>query len=89
MALMDFKLGEVGGVFTSIREAITGEKIQDPTEVLKQVAKLETTFLQAQSKIISTEANSERVIMAVDGPIVHFRNASGNTQPSREWVWEA
>ncbi len=69
MALMDFKLGEVGGIFTSLREALTGEKIQDPTKILEQVAKLETTFLEAQSKIISTEAKSEHWITASWRPI--------------------
>ena len=33
MGLMDFNLGDIGNVFTSIRESITGEKIKDPVEM--------------------------------------------------------
>lgn len=69
MALMDFKLGDIGGVFTSIREAITGEKIEDPTEILKQVAILEVEFLKARSDIIIAEAKSEHWLTSTWRPI--------------------
>ncbi len=69
MALMDFKLSDVGGIFTSIREAITGEKIQDPTKVLQLLNTLQTKFLEVQGKIISTEAASEHWVVAAWRPI--------------------
>ncbi len=69
MALVDFSLSEVGGIFTSIREAITGNKITDPTKLLEQVSKLETTFLKAQETIISSEAKSEHWLTATWRPI--------------------
>jgi len=69
MALMDFKLGEVGGIFTSIREAITGEKIQDPTKILEQVARLEQEFLKTQGRIIEAEAKSEHMLTSTWRPI--------------------
>jgi len=69
MALMDFKLGDVGGVFTSIREAITGEKIKDPLKLLTQINELQATFLQAQTSIITAEAKSEHWLTAVWRPI--------------------
>lgn len=69
MGLMDFDLKEVGGVFTSIREAITGEKIQDPAEILKQVSQLETEFLKARSDIIVAEAKSEHWLTSTWRPI--------------------
>ncbi len=40
MALADFSLGDIGGLFTGLREAITGEKIADPNlklELLKEL----------------------------------------------------
>jgi len=69
MGLMDFKLGDVGNIFTSIREAITGEKIEDPAEILKQVAKLEVSFLEARSQIIVAEAKSEHWLTSTWRPI--------------------
>ena len=69
MGMLDFKLGDVGGVFTSIREAITGKKIKDPEEILRQINLLETTFLQAQSQIITAEASSEHWITSAWRPI--------------------
>lgn len=69
MGMIDFSLKEVGGVFTSLREAITGEKIKDPEEMLKEIAKLESTFLQARSSIIEAEAKSEHWITSAWRPI--------------------
>lgn len=69
MALMDFKLGEVGGIFTSIREAITGKKIEDPTKILEQVSKLEEEFLKIQGRIIEAEAKSEHWLTSTWRPI--------------------
>lgn len=69
MALMDFKLEDVGSIFTSLREAITGEKIQDPTKVMEMLNTLQGKFLEVQGKIISTEAGSEHWIVAAWRPI--------------------
>lgn len=69
MALMDFELKDVGGIFTSLREAITGEKIQDPQKLLENVSKLESTFLKTQGRIIEAEAKSSHWITAAWRPI--------------------
>ena len=69
MALANFELKDVGGIFTSIREAITGERIQDPSQILKQVASLETEFLKARSEIIVAEAKSEHWLTSTWRPI--------------------
>lgn len=69
MGLAEFNLGEVGNIFTSLREAITGEKIQDPQKVLDNLAKLETTFLETQGKIIVAEAESEHPLTSQWRPI--------------------
>ena len=69
MALMDFSLGDVGGLFTGIREAITGEKIKDPTEILAMVNKLEVEMLQAKTKVVAAEARSEHWLVASWRPI--------------------
>lgn len=44
MALIDFSLNDIGSLFTSAREAITGKKILDP----KEMAKLELQFQQLE-----------------------------------------
>jgi len=69
MGLLDFSLNDVGGVFTSIREAITGKKIEDPQKLLEEVNKLQVQYLKAQEKIISTEAGSEHWITSAWRPI--------------------
>lgn len=69
MGMVDFELKDVGGIFTSIREAITGKKIEDPTEILEAVAKLEMGFLEARSNIIVAEAKSEHWLTSTWRPI--------------------
>ena len=69
MGLLDFKLSDVGSVFTSLREAITGEKITDPRKLLEDISKLETTFLNVSGKIIEAEAKSEHFLTASWRPI--------------------
>ena len=59
MALADIKLGDIGGLFTSLREAITGEKIQDPhlkLELLSELQNAEARMMEAQAKVIVAEA---------------------------------
>ena len=61
MALANFSLGDVGGLFTGIREAITGEKIQDPNlklELLKELQQAEAKMMEAQASTIIAEAKS-------------------------------
>ena len=67
--MLDFKLSEVGGIFTSIREAITGDKITDPGKILSDISNLESTFLKAQESIIVAEAKSEHFLTATWRPI--------------------
>ena len=67
MALADFSLGDVGGVFTSIREAITGKKILDPIEMQKlqnDMDKLENGIQQGQIEINKIEAKSTSIFIA-------------------------
>jgi len=67
--MMDLSLKGIGELFTSLREAVTGEKIKDPIEVMKLINSIETTVLQAQSSIITAEAKSEHWIVASWRPI--------------------
>lgn len=69
MGMVDFSLGDIGGVFTSIREAITGEKIKDPQKLLEEINKLETTMIDAKSKVVEAEAKSEHWLVASWRPI--------------------
>ena len=69
MGLMDFSIGDIGGVFTSAREAITGEKIKDPQKQLDALDKLEAATLDARSAVLVAEAKSEHFIVAAWRPI--------------------
>jgi len=73
MALMDFNLGDIGGVFTSIREAITGEKIKDPAEMAKislQLSQLENMANQGQISINKIEAAHKSLFVAGWRPFI-------------------
>lgn len=73
MGLMDFNLGEIGGVFTSIREAITGEKIKDPAEMAKislQLSQLEQMANQGQISINKIEAAHKSLFVAGWRPFI-------------------
>ena len=73
MALMDFNISEAGtaisGLFTGIREAITGKKIEDPqvqAEISYKFAELEskwegykTKAMELQHNVIIAEAKGE------------------------------
>ncbi len=62
MALNNFSLGDIGSLFTGLREAVTGEKIQDPSlklELLKEIQNAESKAMQAQASVIVAEANGE------------------------------
>ena len=66
---MDFSLGDIGSVFTSAREAITGEKIKDPQKQLDALDKLEASVLSARSAVVVAEAKSDHFIVASWRPI--------------------
>jgi len=79
MALMDFSLGDVGGVFTSIREAITGEKIADPNEQAKLMLALdeiEAKLKMAQMDVNRTEAQHKSIFVAGWRPFIGWISGS-------------
>jgi len=72
MALVDFKLGDVGSIFKDIREAITGEGIKDPAEklkILEAIQNAESKLMEAKAKTIVAEAQSEHWLVASWRPI--------------------
>jgi len=73
MGLLDFNLSDVGGIITGIREAITGEKISDPTEMAKvtlQLEALENGLKTGQLQINMQEAKSPRLFVSGWRPFV-------------------
>lgn len=59
MGLIDFSLGDIGETIKSIREAITGESIKDPTELAKinyDLRVLEQALLSGQISVNKEEA---------------------------------
>lgn len=72
MALADFSLGDIGNLFTGLREAITGEKISDPNlklALLKELQEAEARMMEAQAKTIVAEASSQHWLVASWRPI--------------------
>jgi hypothetical protein len=67
--LVDFSLGDIGGVFTDIRRALTGEEIKDPQKVLDRLTEFETTLMKAKSVVIEAEAKSEHWLVSAWRPI--------------------
>lgn len=73
MGLLDFKLGDVGGVITSLREAITGEKITDPAELARielELQNLELKMNEGQIAINKIEASSGNLFIAGWRPFI-------------------
>lgn len=73
MGLMDFSLGDVGNIFTGIREAITGEKITDPNrlaEIDLQLKELESLANQGQIAINTVEASHKSIFVAGWRPFI-------------------
>ena len=73
MGLVDFSLGDVGSLFTGIREAITGEKIKDPVEVAKielQLTALEQRLTEGQIEVNKIEASSAHWFVASWRPAI-------------------
>ena len=72
-ALVDFSLGDVGNLFTGIREAITGEAIEDPNqkaELLYKLKLLEHETLKGQMAINQTEATHKSIFVAGWRPFI-------------------
>ncbi|RMD58752.1 hypothetical protein D6833_12485 [Candidatus Parcubacteria bacterium] len=73
MGLLDFSLGDVGGLIRGIREAITGEKIKDPVELAKvqlQLEQLENALAQGQLEINKAEAQHPSIFVAGARPFL-------------------
>lgn len=73
MALVDFSLGDIGGVFKDIREAITGEAITDPNkkaEIELKLAELENALLTGQMEINKAEASNPNWFVAGWRPFI-------------------
>lgn len=73
MGLIDFSLGDIGGVFKDIREAITGEAIKDPTkmaEINLKLEVLENQLKQGQIAINKAEATNPNVFVAGARPFI-------------------
>lgn len=93
MGLMDFSLGDIGSVFTGIREAITGEKIKDPVELAKldlQLRELESMANQGQISINQIEAAHSNMFVAGWRPFLGWVCGSAIAyayigQPLLEW----
>lgn len=71
--MVDFSLGDVGSLFTSLREALVGEKITDPNlklELLKELQNAEAKMMQSKASVIVAEASKEatkRLFGEIDG----------------------
>ena len=79
MALMDFSLGDIGNVFTSLREAITGKKIEDPAEQAKMMLaldQLEAKLKMAQMAVNAQEAKHKSIFVAGWRPFIGWVSGS-------------
>ena len=73
MALVDFSLGDVGSLFTSIRESITGQKIVDPIkaqELAFKLTELEQKLPLAQIELLKVEASHTSKFVAGARPFI-------------------
>lgn len=73
MALVDFNLGDVGSLFTSIRESITGQKIVDPIkaqELAFKLTELEQKLPLAQIELLKVEASHTSKFVAGARPFI-------------------
>ncbi len=73
MGLIDFSLGDVGKLFTGIREAITGESIKDPVEIAKlelQLTALEQKLTEGQIEVNKIEASNPNLFVAGARPFI-------------------
>ena len=73
MGMIDFELKDVGGIFTSLREAITGKKIVDPVEMLRLgtvLDRLQNAILVGQIDINKIEAAHPSIFVSGWRPFV-------------------
>ncbi len=73
MGLLDFNLSDIGGILTSAREAITGDKIVDPVELAKidlALKQLETGLQTGQIDINKIEAAHKNIFVAGWRPFI-------------------
>jgi len=73
MGMMDFDIGDIGGIFTSAREAITGEKILDPKEMKElefKFKQLEQSANNGQLSINKIEASHKSLFVAGWRPFI-------------------
>jgi len=97
MGLLDFNLSDIGGVLTSAREAITGEKIKDPAEMAKislQLQQLEQGLITGQLKVNEAEASNPHVFVAGWRPFIGWVGGSALAYqfllyPLITWGWVA
>ena len=71
--LIDFSLGDIGQVLVRAREAITGERITDPTELAKislELSKLEHLANSGQIEINKIEAAHKNLFVAGWRPFI-------------------
>ena len=67
MGLVSFSLGDVGGLFKDLREAITGKGIEDPqrkAEIELKLTELEQALKEGQIEINKQEAASSNWFVA-------------------------
>jgi len=97
MGLLDFNLSDVGGILTSAREAITGEKIKDPAEMAKidlQLEQLEQALVSGQLNINKAEATNPHIFVAGWRPAIGWVGAMALAYqfilyPLITWSWVA
>ena len=99
MGLIDFSLGDIGGIITNIREAITGEKIKDPVEMAKiqlQLEQLDNALQTGQIEINKIEASNANLFVSGWRPAIGWVAVSAlfmmytvkATMLTAIWVWQ-
>lgn len=92
--LVDFSLNDIGGIFTSMREAITGDKIKDPVEMAKidlQLQQLAQASRSGQIAVNKIEAAHKNLFVAGWRPFIGWTCGVAIAyafigQPIFEWV---
>lgn len=97
MGMIDFKLGDVGELFTNIREAVTGEKIVDSAKMAEIAAgldELESKLVLGQQVINEAEASNPHVFVAGWRPFIGWVGGMAMAYqylfyPLILWTWVA
>ena len=92
--MLDFQLGDIGSLFTSAREAITGKKILDPNQAMElefKLSQLEHLANQGQIKINEVEAAHKNLFVAGWRPFIGWTCGVAIAyafvgQPIIEWI---